>query len=170
MNPYRQLFRLNVGFIAHEAVGYSREFSFDIPEIQLEDLLLRDLQGTTLVTRTPQGLLFTVTLEAVTPAVCVRCLTPFLQVLRVDFTELYAFAPKHQSESGLLFPETGIVDIGPLVREYMWLEMPIQPLCRPDCRGLCPVCGANQNEVTCHHDTQEVDPRLAVLQSLLDKH
>ncbi len=170
MDPYRQLFRLNVGFIAHEAVGYSREFSFDIPEIRLEDLHLHRLQGTVLVSRTPQGLLFHAVLEAFTPAVCVRCLEPFEQRLRVDFTELYAFAPKHVSESGLLFPETGIVDLAPLVREYMWLEMPIQPVCRPDCRGLCPVCGANQNEVTCHHETQEVDPRLAVLQSLLDKH
>ncbi len=169
MNPYRQLFRLNVGFVAHEAVGYSREFLFDIPEIQIEDLALRDLQGVAVVSRTPQGLLFHVTLAAHTPAVCVRCLEPFEQALRVDFTELYAFSPKHLTEAELLFPETGVVDLAPLVREYMWLEFPIQPLCRPDCRGLCPVCGANQNQVTCNHDLREVDPRLAVLQTLLDE-
>ncbi len=169
MNPYRQLFRLNVGFVAHEVVGYSREFLFDIPEVQIEDLLLRDIEGTALVSRTPQGLLFQVTLEAHTPAVCVRCLEPFEQALRVEFTELYAFSARHVTESGLLLPESGLVDLGPLVREYMWLEFPIQPVCRPDCKGLCPICGANQNHVTCHHEVEDLDPRLAVLKALLNE-
>ncbi len=169
MNPYRQLFRLNVGFVAHEQVGYSREFVFEsIPAVRLDDLDLYEVQGQVLVTRTPQGLLFQVALEATTPTECVRCLSPFEQRLRVAFTELYAFSTRGMTESGLLYPETGVVDLGPLVREYMLLDFPIKPLCRPDCRGLCPVCGANQNEHRCHHEPAEVDPRLAVLRSLLD--
>lgn len=167
MNPYRQLFRLNVGFVAHEAVGYSREFVFEIPEIRLDDLTLHQVKGVAVVSRATQGLLFHVQMEALTPTVCVRCLTPFEQPLQVDFTELYAFSPRQMSESGLLFPESGVIDLAPLVREYMWLEVPIQPVCRPDCKGLCPVCGANQNEVVCHHEPESVDPRLAVLKSLL---
>ncbi len=167
MNPYRQLFRLNVGFVAHEAVGYSREFVFEVPEIRLEDLVLRHLEGVVVVSRATQGLLFQVEMAALTPAVCVRCLTPFEQPLRVNFTELYAFSPRQTSESELIFPETGVVDLAPLVREYMWLEVPIQPLCRPDCKGLCPVCGANQNQGLCHHELEDIDPRLAVLKTLL---
>lgn len=169
MEPYRQLFRLNVGFVAHEQVGYSREFVFEsIPRVWLDDLELRGVEGQVRVTRTPQGLLFQVMLSATTPAECVRCLSPFDQPLRVLFTELYAFSVRGMTESGLLYPETGIVDLGPLVREYMLLELPIKPLCRPDCRGLCPVCGANQNEGLCRHEPTDIDPRLAVLRSLLD--
>ena len=167
MDPYRQLFRLNVGFIAHESVGYSREFVFDIPEIRLEDLVLRQLGGVAVVSRTTQGLLFQVEMHALTPTVCVRCLTPFDLPLQVQFTELYAFSPRQATGTTTLFPESGVVDLASLVREYMWLEVPIQPLCRPDCKGLCPVCGANQNETTCHHDLEEIDPRLAVLKTLL---
>ncbi len=161
-------FRLNVGFVAHEQVGYSREFLFDIPTLQLDDLLLHQIRGQAVVSRTPQGLLFRVYLEATTPAECVRCLEPFEQALVTDFTELYAFSRKQMGESGLLYPESGIIDLAPLVREYMWLAFPIKPLCAEDCRGLCPVCGANRNVEDCGHTTESIDPRLEILKTLLE--
>jgi uncharacterized protein len=56
-----------------------------------------------------------------------------------------------------------------LFREYILLEIPISPLCRPDCKGLCPICGNNLNEDTCHHEEEAGDPRLASLKALLNK-
>jgi len=162
-------FRLNVGFIAHEQVGYSREFLFEIPALVLEDLPLHDLVGHITVSRTPQGLLFQAHLEATTPAECVRCLEPFEQKLVADFTELYAFSPKNAGESGLLYPESGQIDVAPLVREYMWLDFPIKPLCAEDCKGLCPVCGANRNVEDCGHTVEHIDPRLEILKTLLER-
>lgn len=100
---------------------------------------------------------------------CVRCLTDFAQPLSIDFTELYAFTPHSVTESGLLVPETGKIDLAPLVREEMLLAIPISPLCREDCKGLCPICGENLNETTCHHDDESIDPRLSVLKALLQK-
>ena len=46
-------------------------------------------------------------------------------------------------------PETGLLDLSPLVREYLLLDLPLQPVCRPECLGLCPECGNNRNESTC---------------------
>ena len=44
-----------------------------------------------------------------------------------------------------------LFDLGPVVREYLLLEMPISPQCKADCKGLCDVCGANLNLGTCEH-------------------
>jgi uncharacterized protein len=58
------------------------------------------------------------------------------------------------------------VDLEPLVRDALLLELPAVPLCAPECRGLCPVCGADRNETTCDCRTDEPDPRWAALESL----
>jgi uncharacterized protein len=162
--------RLNVGFIVAQSAGYSREFAFDVPRILLPpDLELTDLTGTTLITRTPQGILIQADLHAALILECVRCLSPVYQVLHSHFTELYAFSRRYMTEAGLMMPETGIIDLTPVLREYMLLEIPISPLCRPDCKGLCPVCGNNLNESTCQHNDDSGDQRLAALKDLLDQ-
>jgi uncharacterized protein len=94
-------------------------------------------------------------------------LSPFPQPLEIDFTELYAFSQRFATESELILPEDGHIDLEPLVREYMLLEIPISPLCKPDCKGLCPICGGNLNEEICNHDSDAIDLRLASLKSLL---
>ncbi len=168
-NPNSPL-RLNVGFVIHQSIGYSREFLFDIPKIHLQpDLDLKDLTGTARVSRTPQGLPVQVKMHATVQAECVRCLSEFTLPLDIEFTELYAFSQRSVTDSDLILPEDAHIDLEPLVREYMLVTIPISPLCRADCKGLCPVCGNNLNETTCNHDDDEVDPRLAVLKLLLNK-
>ncbi len=161
-------FRLNVGFIVAEQNGYTRKFPVEFPEVRLQDLELQNVTGSITITRTAQGLLTQVELDAHTTTECMRCLEPVALTLSPKFTELYAFSKKTVTDSGLILPESGQVDLGPLIREYMLLEIPIKPLCKPDCKGLCPVCGENQNEITCQHEEDLVDPRLAVLRTLLD--
>jgi uncharacterized protein len=161
--------RLNAGFIVGLPVGESRNFDVDISHIVLEsDLILDELSGSVRITRTAQGLLLHAMMHATTPSQCVRCLNDFTLPLEVDFTELYAFSRNGMSESGLLLPEDAQIDLSPLVREYMLLAVPIQPLCMPDCKGLCPICGANQNENVCNHPEEEIDPRLSILKTWLD--
>jgi uncharacterized protein len=168
-NPRAPL-RLNVGFIVHQGIGYSREFDFDIPKLPLSpDQEMRNITGVARFTRTPQGLLSQVKMHATLFTDCARCLTIFPQPLNIDFTELYACAQRFTTESGLILPEDGNIDLEPLVREYMLLEVPLNPLCKPDCKGLCPVCGGNLNEEICNHDADVVDPRMAVLGALLKK-
>ena len=161
--------RLNVGFLINQTVGSSRDFLFDIPRIHLPpDLNLEKLSGIVLITRTAQGLLTQVKMRANLATECVRCLTEFQLPLTVDFSELYAFSKNSVTDSELVLPEDAHINLGPLVREYMILEIPISPLCRRDCKGLCPTCGENLNETTCHHEDETIDPRLSILKSFLD--
>jgi uncharacterized protein len=53
------------------------------------------------------------------------------------------------------------------MREQFYLALPMKPLCRADCQGLCPICGRNRNRETCACSTDWVDPRLAVLKTLI---
>jgi len=153
-----------------QSAGFSRDFPFDLPQINIPpDLHISNLYGTVRVTRTPQGILLQAEFKAQTELECVRCLTGFQQSLDFNFTELYAFSQRYVTDSGLLMPETGVIDLAPVMREYILLEIPISPLCRPDCKGLCPICGNNLNESTCHHDVESGDPRLASLKKLLDQ-
>ena len=170
MNSPRRPFRLNVGFIVHEEVGYKHEFPFEFEQIQIsDDLVLRNFEGIVSVGRTPQGLIVQGDFSAETTLECVRCLTDFDHELNWDFTELYAFNKKSVSESELLLPEDQQIDLQPLIREYALLEIPINPICKPDCKGLCSVCGENLNEVDCGHSDLTEESPFSGLKDLLDE-
>ena len=170
MSDPHSLLRLNVGFVVAQSAGFSRDFPFDLPQINIPpDLRLSPLSGMVRTNRTPQGILLQADFKALVDLECVRCLTDFQQTLNTSFTELYAFSQRYVTDSGLLMPETGIIDLAPVLREYILLEIPISPLCRLDCKGLCPICVNNLNENTCHHEDDTGDPRLASLKKLLDK-
>lgn len=166
-NP-RKPFRLNVGFIVHEEVGHSHEFPFEFDKVKLgDDLELRDFSGAAQIGRTPQGLLVTGKFSGATMLECVRCLKAFTRPLVWDMTELYAFNEKSVSDSGLIVPEDAQIDLELLLREYALLEIPINPICKPDCKGLCPVCGQDLNTRDCGHRPQEDDSPFSILKNLL---
>ena len=167
MPNLRKLFRINVGFIIHEEVGYSHEIPFDIEAVKLEDLELMNLAGSVTIGRTPQGLVVQGKFSAETILECVRCLNEFTYPLRWDFAELYAFNKKSVSESGLLLPEDAHIDLAPLLREYALLEIPISPVHAPGCKGLCIECGQDLNVLDCGHSQEHDDSPFADLKKLL---
>ena len=159
---------MNVGFILHQGVGTSRDVEFDLPAIEVsDDVELAFLRGVLKLTRISQGLYLEGQLDAQIGLECDRCLTDIQHPLQVEPKELLRFPPQPGGDPVLSVPETRIVDLRPLLREHFVLGMPMHPLCRPDCKGLCPVCGVNRNESVCEHPEAEVDSRLAVLKSLL---
>lgn len=164
----RKPLRLNVGFIINAQIGFSRDFDFDIPLFKAgEDLTLTDFQGVAKIGRTPQGLIVQGNFTGSAKQECVRCLEEYDQPLTWEFIELYAFDRKSMTESGLMVPEDAHIDLQPLVREFALLEIPIKPLCKPDCKGLCVTCGENLNENDCGHRPDDDSP-FAVLKQLLD--
>ena len=164
----RKPLRLNVGFIVSADVGFSNEFPFDYEKIQVdEELSLRGFRGSAIVGRTPQGLLLTGGFEAAVSAQCVRCLRDFDQIIRWEMTELYAFNEKSVTDSGLILSDDAQLDLAPLVRDYALTEIPINPVCKPDCQGLCAECGQDLNLKDCGHRPAQDDTPFASLKDLL---
>lgn len=158
MSTNNDILLLNVGFIIHENIGYTRDFPIEADALHLQpDLDLYQLAGVVRVSRAAQGLLLQSKMSAKVKAACVRCLEEFDQPLEVEFTDLYAFNRSAQTESGLLVPDTGKIQLAPIVRDEMFLAMPINPVCNPDCKGLCPICGESLNLDPDHQHAPQVE-------------
>ena len=112
--------------------------------------------------------------EATAQLQCSRCLEPLVTRVTptVDVHLLPAPSLRHEEvELGpddleLDFYQGDTLDLAGLLRSEMDLALPMKPLCRAECRGLCPVCGANRNVTPCACEVRPVDPRLAPLEAL----
>jgi uncharacterized protein len=104
------------------------------------------------------------TVSAPWVGVCRRCTAPVAGELRIAVQERFVNAPLSAEDD--LYPiEDDTIDLGPMVRDAVVLELPAAPLCRDDCRGLCPQCGADRNEGECGCVAPR-DPRWANLDVL----
>jgi DUF177 domain-containing protein len=97
--------------------------------------------------------------------ICRRCAEPVSGELAIPVHERYADAPLAGTDEELYPIVDDELDLGLLVRDAVVLELPMAPLCRPDCAGLCPRCGANLNEGACGCVAPR-DPRWANLDVL----
>jgi uncharacterized protein len=96
---------------------------------------------------------------------CARCLKEFERGFDLSMDELYVREPGPQDDYTLTSDLA--LDPEPMVRDAVVLEMPFSPLCRPDCLGLCPVCGGDRNLGECPGH-EEPDPRWSALDGLLE--
>ena len=152
MSQPRYPLRINVGFLINQPIGTSRDIHFDFSSLSLSpDFETNDFSGVVRINRMPQGLLFQGEFSANKEEQCGRCLTNFWQPLHAKFDELFAFSERTVSESGLILPDDANVNFEPLVRECLLLEVPINPVCKPECKGLCLECGADLNLAPCEH-------------------
>jgi uncharacterized protein len=116
-----------------------------------------------LLERVPEGIVVRGTLSAMWSAACSRCLEPVTGEISVHVDELFELVPL-ECETYKLDEDT--IDLEPLVRDALLLELPLAPLCDTGCEGLCATCGANRNLTRCECVTTEIDPRWAALRSL----
>jgi uncharacterized protein len=110
-----------------------------------------------------EGIVVTGTVRADWEGECRRCLTAVRGTLEVPVQEVFETRPV-EGETSLL--DVDRIDLEPLARESVLLELPQAPLCRDDCGGLCPVCGERRDEVDCGHDEPATDPRWSALRDL----
>lgn len=106
---------------------------------------------------------------------CSRCLEPYATPVDARFDLRYQPHSKNTGEGERELEEDDLttafydneeIDLGHLLREQFYLSLPMKPLCRDDCRGLCSVCGTNLNRGDCSCAREWEDPRLAVLKTL----
>jgi uncharacterized protein len=125
-----------------------------------------------------EGVLVTGTVRAPLTGECVRCLEPLERELEADFQEMFCYPDaddrSRDAESGddaedqdMFFLEDGLFDLEPVLRDAVVLALPLQPVCREDCPGLCPECGARLADDPDHHH-EAVDTRWAALQGLVE--
>jgi uncharacterized protein len=119
------------------------------------DLVLESLQGGAIVAAG--------TVTAPWTGECRRCLGPASGVLQLPVRELFETGSDQEDTYSL---EGDQIDLEPLVRDAVLLELPQAPICAETCQGLCPTCGINRNEGTCACETEARDPRWAALDQL----
>jgi uncharacterized protein len=125
-----------------------------------------------------EGVLVTGTARAPLTGECVRCLEPLERELEADFQEMYSYPDADDrsrfadtgddaEEEDRLFLEGDLFDLEPVLRDAVVLALPLQPVCREHCPGLCAECGARlEGDPDHHHDA--VDIRWAALQGLAE--
>ncbi|HYL61984.1 MAG TPA: DUF177 domain-containing protein [Candidatus Methylomirabilis sp.] len=114
-------------------------------------------------------------LETKIEMVCARCLEPVVEEVNRSFDLFYAPLPKgakpkedrlKDDDTEIAFYEGDGLFLADVLREQVLLALPLKVICRSDCRGLCPNCGANLNHEECRCETHATDPRLAPLARL----
>lgn len=102
--------------------------------------------------------------------ICDRCAAAFERTIRSRETFFFSFTDggggSEDEEAGVIPPGMLVLDISQEIRDTVILGLPAKVLCREDCRGLCPVCGADLNQETCTCQREVMDPRWDALKKL----
>jgi uncharacterized protein len=152
---------LNVGFLLSQTAGYGREFEFREEKMTLGgDIHVEKFTGRVLLNRTAQGIVAKGDFSASIPADCARCLKPFSSSISIHLEDLFVYPPQYATDPLLTVGEDAHLNLEPLLREYLLINQPTRPLCRPDCKGLCPICGNDLNEGECRHPEETQAPAL----------
>jgi len=160
--------RFNFGFILEGDLGTKRKMELDYPRVTIDDVILEPLKGSFQVVRGSDGLYISGELLSIIGTECARCLESIYLPISIKLDDLFYYPPNTAPLGDFGVGEDGVVDLNPLVRQLGLLEIPMKPYCRPDCKGLCDRCGQNLNNEACECETDDLDPRLESLRSLLD--
>jgi uncharacterized protein len=171
--------RYNVSQLLKSTTGTIRHYKIhdDIGELDPAVTPLSTLDGEITMLRTVDGILVSGALHTSVELSCSRCLDLFAMPVRFSVEE--EFRPSIDINTGAKIPVTDedepetridthhILDLGEVIRQNFLLGLPMYPICRSKCKGLCPNCGQNWNEGLCDCSLEQIDPRLAVLRQLL---
>jgi uncharacterized protein len=175
-------FQFNVAQLLKQPSGARRVYDIDtsaVPPFDEGFEVVAPFRGEVRFMRIGTGILVTGNLETIVEVACTRCLTSFDIPVRFEIEE--EFKPTLDIQSGAKLPpdpdqdpatlidERHILDLAEVVRQDLVLSLPPSPVCRPDCKGLCPQCGQDLNEGSCDCHTDAVDPRWAVLKASLEE-
>jgi uncharacterized protein len=166
----------NVAGLLSDGVGSDRSYEIRDASIDLpEDLeLASPISGTVRLSRTNRGILADARLSTSLAGECARCLRPLTTPIDITIEEEYLLSVDLTTgrpvETGsepdaLRLTDHHELDLEPSVSDAISLAEPIAPLDRPDCPGLCVVCGLPLDEGEHDHPDDEIDPRLEALKA-----
>ncbi len=179
--PHLSELQFNVAGLLRETAGGSRSAELTVPPSRIALLdetfdVVAPLHGTIRLIKADINVLVNFVGDTTLRLTCARCLEPFDCNLHVDLDE--EFRPSVDIISGaelsdlgddeaLVIDEHHVLDVSEVMRQAILLSLPLLPVCRDDCQGLCPNCGANRNFEQCDCQTAELDPRWAALSALI---
>jgi uncharacterized protein len=158
--------QINVSQQLKSAIGQEKTYEV-IGTVDIEENDV-DMRGTVKLMRTNRGILVTGKIQGDIELDCGRCLGRFEHHLSLNIEEEYFPTTDVNTGAGIASPEEpgsftidehNILDLTEAIRQYAVMALPIKPLCREDCAGLCPTCGANLNQVECGCPPSTADPR-----------
>ena len=168
--------RFNVARLLRESVGTQKTYSIDESFAPQEETQTDHVEGHLRLVRTDAGVWVSGTLQASAHSSCSRCLQEYTTPARLHIDDVYYPTVDVNTGAHLLLPEDAesfctigtdhVLDITETVRQYTMIGLPMKPLCRSDCAGLCPECGVNLNEGSCSCETGRVDSRWLPLLNL----
>lgn len=161
--------KYNLAHLVSRSLGESITIQVQkAPHILDEELEVDVLEGKIRFTRVNGGLYAEGRLKTQVSLTCMRCLEPFFYPLSFEVAEQFFFsAPEDADDAVSLITPEGVVNLFEPIRQQIWVSLPLQALCRVDCKGMCDQCGANLNEKICTCEKDVIDPRLAILKELL---
>jgi len=145
--------------LRHPGTSKHYEFTADVEGLALDMGHVRptldfDLELASLV----EGVLVSGHVRGLYELECSRCTRPFDATFDVELSEMLAYEGEGGTEDGYAV-SADHAHLEPVVRDAVVLAMPLNPLCRPDCKGLCLICGADRNTVDCGHQAGRADLR-----------
>ena len=141
----------------------------DDVHVDLARLTTDPVAGDLVVESVVEGVLVTGPVTGRVLCRCARCLTEFHTDLGVELCELFA-GPGHLDDQEDVYRVQGEeIDLEPMLRDEITLALPLNPLCRDDCKGMCARCGRELNNGACDCTDDEMDPRWAALDELRAK-
>ncbi len=164
--------RYNVAQLLKEPIGSARSYQLD-EKFTGPQRCADWARGPVNMIRVHHGILVRATVEVRSNLICGRCLGEFPSASQLMVEE--EFFPTVDPQSGRKMPRpeevalidsNHILDLTAVIDEYVITNLPMKPLCQLDCKGLCQVCGLDQNLESCNCASQTVDPRWRALAGL----
>lgn len=167
---------MNVSQLLRESIGSTREYDIDnVIDITGEGKEKNRVAGHCSLMRTQRSILVRCNLVTDIELSCSRCLNRFRQPLKVKFNEEFfptldlqtgEELPPPEEASSFTIDEHHTLDLTEAIRQYLLIAVPMKPLCRPECAGICPTCGKNLNKGKCDCPSDNIDPRWSRLADL----
>jgi uncharacterized protein len=166
---------INVSQLLKEQIGSTREYKIEEALDIAGDNVDSEFSGEVSLLRTQRDVLVRAKLHTELELTCSRCLSKFGYPLDISFEEEYIQTTDVNSglpletsaePESFTIDEHHVIDLREAVRQYALLLVPMKPLCREGCAGLCQECGRNLNDGACGCPVQTVDPRWSKLMNL----
>ena len=151
--------QLNTAQLLKQGIGSTRSYEIDDKvSFDEEEIAECHVHGDVTLLRTDKGILVKGVLEGQSRLMCSRCLAFYEHPLKFKIEEEFfpsidinrgIYLPPPEDSGDFTIDEHHMLDLSDAVRQYALLDLPMKPLCRADCGGLCPDCGANLNLGTC---------------------